>query len=121
MRVIAGVLVLVFAFAAAAQWNDPDPLLWSAFYLLLAVASLGRALDRAWASVETVAALIAGMVVVRLAPAWVNVRSEAFTSFGMQSSDDELVRELGGAVLGLVWSLALVLHRVRARRAGLTS
>ena len=118
MRAAAGVMALVFAFAAAVQWNDPDPLAWIAFYLLLAAASLGRTLGWAWARIEGAAALMGGIVVVRLAPALADARSEAFTSFHMRSSEDELVRELGGAALGLGWSLVLLLYRLRRGAGG---
>lgn len=121
MRAVAGVLTLVFGLAASLQWNDPDPLVWSALYLLLAAASLGRALDRAWTPVEALAALTAAVLVALRAPALAGARSEAFLSFQMRSPEDELVRELGGAMLGLLWSLVLLFRRIRARRSGLAS
>lgn len=121
MRAVAGVLALVFGWAAFLQWNDPDPLVWSTFYLLLAAASLGRVLDRAWTPVAALAALAAVSLVALRVSSLDGARSEAFLSFQMRSPEDELVRELGGAMLGLLWSLVLLLRQFRARGSGLAS
>ena len=121
MRVFAGAMALVFGFAAALQWNDPDPLAWLGFYLLLTAASLGCALDRAWKLFAVASAVIAAVVVVRLLSALDGARLEAVTSFRMKSSEDELVRELGGAGLGLLWSLVLLWRRGRRPRAAAVS
>ena len=71
--------------------------------------------------VEALAALTAAALVALRAPALEGARSEAFLSFQMRSPEDELVREFGGAMLGLLWSLVLLFRRIRARRSGLAS
>ena len=116
MRALGAAATALFVFAAGVQWNDPDPLRWIGFYGLAAAASLGLVLDRAWRALEIAAALLAAGVVLALAPALSRARLEAFTSFHMKSSGDELVRELGGAAIVLVWSCALVIRRARLRR-----
>ena len=116
VRVFAGAMTLVFAFAAALQWNDPDGVPWAGFYLLLTAASLGRALDRAWRLFAAASATLAAVLVVSLLPALGGARLEAVTTFRMKSSEDEVVRELGGAALGLLWSLVLLWRRGSVRR-----
>jgi hypothetical protein len=115
MRIFAGVMTLVFTFAAAVQWNDPDPLAWVAFYLALAASALGCALGREWLWLERAVALVAALAVLWLAPALADARREAVSSFRMKSPEDEVVRELGGAALGLAWTGALLASRRRAR------
>jgi hypothetical protein len=116
VRALAWLMTGVLLFAAAVQWNDPDPLLWIAFYGLAAAASLGAALarvGRAWRALELVAVGVSAVVVARLAPSLAGARLEAVTSFQMRSSDDELVRELVGAAIALVWTGTLAVHRWR--------
>ena len=110
-------MTALFLLAAGVQWNDPDPLRWVGFYGLAAASSLGLTLDRAWRVLELATALLAIVVVLTLAPALTSARVEAFTSFQMQCSGDEQVRELLGASIVLVWSAALVIRRARLRRA----
>ena len=116
MRVLAAIMTLVFVFAAAVQWNDPDPARWIAFYLLAAAGALGVALGRGWRAVEIAAAVAAAGVVIALAPSLPGARVEAFTSYHMKSGEDEVVRELVGAGIALVWSLGLVVRSFRSTR-----
>jgi hypothetical protein len=111
MRPLAWSMALLFGLAAAVQWNDPDPLRWIAFYLLAAATSLGVALDRSQPALEWVATGVAAVVVIALAPALAGARAEAFLSVRMESSSDELPRELAGAMIALLWSGGLVIRR----------
>jgi hypothetical protein len=115
-------MTALFVLAAAVQWNDPDPVRWIAFYALAAGASLGTALGRAWPVVELAAAGSAAVVVVLLLlPAigpGASPRIGALTSFRMERPEDELVRELAGAAIALVWTAALVVRRRRSSSPG---
>jgi len=106
-------MAALFGLAAAAQWNDPDPLRWVAFYLLAAAASLGGALGRSWRLLERLTAGVAAVVVIALAPALLEARGESLASLRMESPDDERARELAGATIVLLWSLGLVIRRRR--------
>lgn len=105
-------MAALFLFAAAVQYNDPDPLRWMAIYGLAALAcvlSLWRRLPRlvpvvvglgtvAWAG--TLAPGVVGRVSV----------GELFQSYGMLSETVEEAREMGGLLIVAVWMglLALV-------------
>jgi len=121
VRGLGAGMTAVFVLSAAVQWNDPDPYGWIGFYLLAGVSALGLALGRAWRVVEFLALVASALVVVALLPSLETARVEAFTSFKMRSSDDELVRELVGAAVALVWTSGLVWRRQRARRAARTA
>ena len=115
LRLLAGLMTVLFGLSAAAQWNDPDPLGWIAFYLLAGVTSLGATLGRAWRLLERVTAGVAAAVVLALAPALTGARTEAFTSLRMESPDDELAREVAGAAIALAWAAGLTIRRQRLR------
>jgi hypothetical protein len=105
-------MAALFLFAAAIQYNDPDPLRWMGIYGLAVLAcalSLARQLPRlvpvlvglgavAWAG--TLAPGVIGRVSV----------GELFQSYGMLSETVEVAREMGGLLIVAVWMglLALV-------------
>jgi hypothetical protein len=45
-RIVSGVMALLFLFATAVQYNDPDPLRWMAIYGLAGFVSLQAARAR---------------------------------------------------------------------------
>jgi hypothetical protein len=115
LRVLDGLMTLVFALAIAVQYNDPDRVYWMALYtppaLLSAMALAGR--YRLRPSLLAFALyLVLGLV---HAQAFRNARLESFDSFHMHSTADEEVREAGGIWLSALWTGILAL---RARRAG---
>lgn len=118
-RVFCAVMAGVFVLSAAVQWNDPDPLLWIAFYGFAALtASAALAGARALRTLEIGLAVVALGAVVALTPALREARLEAVTSIEMKSSKDEEVRELGGAAIVLAFAATMRLRRWRiARRA----
>ena len=105
-------MAALFLFAAAVQYNDPDPLRWMATYGLAALAcvlSLARRLPR-------LAPVVVGLGAVAwagtLAPGVVGRVSvgELFQSYSMLSETVEEAREMGGLLIVAVWMglLALV-------------
>ena len=121
MRILAATMTGLFLFAAAVQWNDPDPLRWIALYGLAALLSVGVALGRSWTRLEWGATALFAAVVLLLSPAALDGRVESFTSMEMKSVADERVRELGGMLICFVWSAAVVLWRRQHRRAPLSA
>jgi len=97
------VMALVFAFAAAVQHNDPDPLPWMSIYGAGAAAS-------AWAAFApaTFRRWLAGLIgtvavawAVALVPqAWGKVRfTDLFAAFEMKTPEVEVARETCGLVI----------------------
>ena len=110
-------MAVLFAFAAAVQYNDPDPLQWMAMYgLAMLACGLARAgrLPRLLTALAGLGALVwAGT----LAPGVVERVSlgELFQSYGMLSTAVEEGREMGGLLIVAAWMGVLTL--VRAGRA----
>jgi len=107
----------LFAFAAALQFNDPDPIQWIAIYTAAAVLSLVMAVRRRVPPALTV-------VVAVIAIAWA-----AFIAFGgptaseyrhmfdaweMKSPSVEEAREASGLVMVAAWMTVLFIRSSRA-------
>jgi len=110
-------MAVLFAFAAALQYNDPDPLRWMAMYgpaMLACGLGLAGRLPRLLPALAGLGALVwAGT----LAPGVVGRVSvgELFQSYGMLSTAVEEGREMGGLLIVSAWMGVLTL--VRAGRA----
>ena len=119
MRIVSVVMFLTFALAAFVQWNDPDPLLWIALYLLAALFSLAAAAGRfwLWPSVAALALYAAGVLL--LLPALADARGSAVTSWKMRDASDEEAREALGLAICAAWMVVLVVRaRAERRRSG---
>jgi hypothetical protein len=121
VRIASGLAALLFAFAAAVQYNDPDPLPWMAIY---GAATISSALAAARLSF-TPGAAATGLVALAWA-GWLAPRVVGHTSFadlfghlGMVDVHAEEGREMIGLLLVAGWMAALVLARLR-RFAGQT-
>lgn len=118
MRVITIVMMLVFVFGAAVQYNDPDPVGWMAIYLAAALVCL-LALRRwpprwlpwtiAGVAVLWAATFIPGAIASRVRP------DELVEEFEMASPVIEEARELYGLLLIAVWMVVLAIMSRRAR------
>ncbi len=101
MRILAGVMAVLFAYAAALQYNDPDPAIWIAIYTaagaISAMLLLGK--DPRFAA-AIVAVVAAGWSATLIAPS-------AAANF---SVDNEEVRELGGLTIVSLWCAAVALR-----------
>jgi hypothetical protein len=115
-RATAAALALLFLFAAAVQYNDPDPLGWIALYLAAAASCLLGALDRGpgWLPVATAVAALAWAWQLRdgaqVAPA------SLFEQWEMADARIEVAREFYGLLIVAAACAALAVARFR--RAG---
>jgi hypothetical protein len=104
-------MAVLFAFAAAVQYNDPDPLRWMAVYglaMLACVRALAGRLPRPLPALVGLGALVwagtlAPGVVGRVSP------GELFQSYGMLSTAVEEGREMSGLLIVAVWMGLLTL------------
>ena len=113
MRGLSGAMAGLFLFAAALQWNDPDPLLWMLLYSLAAGLSLLAAAGHFWFGPSAAAAAVFTIGFVWLAPSLVAADSAAFASFAMREPEHELPREALGLALCAIWSAWLACYARR--------
>jgi hypothetical protein len=119
-----GLFLLLFAFSAIVQVNDPDPLLWIAIYAAAAVLCGLEMRQRTpwWAAplVGVIALLWAGTIAPRVLG--VVPFASMFQEFEMKDAGVEESREMYGLTIVAVWMLAITsvaslrqLHRRRER------
>lgn len=118
MRILSGLMGVLFLFAVAVQYNDPDPLRWMAIYGVAALAcwlSLRGRLPR-WMPV--VIGLVALAWAATLAPGVVGrvAFKDLFESYAMKSEPVEEAREMGGLLIVTAWMAVLALTRPRPSR-----
>lgn len=113
MRWVDGAFVLLFLFAAAVQWNDPDPLVWMAGYLTAAGLSLASCLGRRPLIPNALAAIVFGAWFLSLAGTLPGAPARAFTSFHMREASDEEPREAVGLAICVLWTATLAIRGAR--------
>ena len=112
--IVTAVMGLVFTFGAVVQYNDPDPISWTAIYLVAAVLSfisIKRTLP--WWVTATVAGISlfwAAIIALGLDP---EVYPNLFGQFGMASLEIEEAREALGLLIIAVWMVVLTTVRIR--------
>jgi Transmembrane family 220, helix len=116
VRAVDLLMALLFAFAAALQYNDPDPIRWIAVYGCACVLSLVAAFRR---RVPPAAAIAVGLVALVWA-AWIAfggpVASEnrhMFDAWEMKSASVEQAREASGLILVAAWMTVLFIRGYR--------
>lgn len=122
-RPVHAVLALVFAFGAALQYNDPDPLVWmlvwGAAALVAALAAFRRAgSPRSLALIVAVIALVWAAVLGSRAVGRVPL-ARMFESWRMKDAQVEENRETFGLVLIGAWMLVVAFVPTRRRRGGI--
>lgn len=112
-----GLMLAMFLFSVAVQYNDPDPLVWMTVYGLAALACV-----LAWrrpAVAMAPAALGAACLfwVATLAPQVLGRVGfgELFAAWEMQDTRVEVGRELGGLLIVTIW-MAVLFYRARRWR-----
>ena len=114
-------MAALFAFAAALQFNDPDPVQWIAIYMAAVVVSLGVALRRrvppaAMAALVLVAIVWAGAIALRVPSA--SEYRHMFDAWEMKTPSVEEAREASGLGIVAAWMIVLL---VRSRRIPLSA
>lgn len=107
----------LFAFAAAVQLNDPDPIRWTALYLAAAGLSLAAAFGRTprrWAAALGLAALGWGALIA--ADANLVLLRNIFDSWEMKDPGVEEARETLGLLIVAAWMAVLALAPARRSR-----
>jgi len=117
VRFLDLVMALLFAFAAALQFNDPDPIRWIAIYTAACVVSLVMYIKRWVVPVVPLAVLVIAsvwaMAIAFGGPA-ASEYEHMFDAWEMKSPSVEEAREASGLLIVAVWMIVLL---VRARRA----
>ena len=110
-------LLLVFAFGVAVQFNDPDPLAWAAIYGLAALACVLSLLGRLRAWFPAVIAAVAVVWAIYIAPRVLGRVPflEMFGALEMKDLGVEESREMYGLLLIAAWMIVLFVRRRWAR------
>jgi hypothetical protein len=114
-RAADAVMLLLFTFGAAVQFNDPDPARWIAIYALAAVACLLSLLRRLHWAFPTLVCLVALAWAAMLAPHVIGrvPFADMFGAFEMKNVGIEESREMYGLLIIAAWTAVLA---PRARR-----
>ena len=113
------VMLVLFAFSAILQFNDPDALVWIAIYAAAAVASGLEIRRSAPVWLPVVLALIAVVWALSIAPRAHDVPIGAlFAEWEMKDLHVEEAREMYGLTIVAVWMIAIARASwMRAKRA----
>lgn len=116
-RAANGVMAALFVFAAAVQYNDPDPLRWMAIYLAAAAACVLAILHRLPRWLPVVVGLAALAWAATLAPHVVgNVGwGEMVEAWEMKDVRIEEGREMYGLLIVAAWMTVLAVAHRRLR------
>jgi len=112
----SALFAILFASAAALQFNDPDPDLWVAAYASAAGLATAAALGRAHFWTSALLAAIFALWTAALLPSLIASESAAFTSFRMQSPAHEEGREAVGLLICASYATWLALACRRSAR-----
>ena len=106
VRIISIILFLIFLSFALLQWNDPDPVLWIAVYLAIAIASFLRVINKQNRNIVLGVGLIIIVISFSYVPGfieWVSLpeKGEIFGEMVYQKPYIEETREFIGLLMGL--------------------
>ena len=119
MRIAHWCLAALFAFAAAVQYNDPDPARWMAIYLAAAAFCVAAARPLAGsAAVRSAAALVGALALLGAAGIWAGVDHplvpwRMFDQWEMKDLAVEETREIFGLLIVVAWMALVGLAGVR--------
>ena len=117
MRFLDLLMALLFAFAAALQFNDPDPIRWIAIYAAACALSLVMFFKRRVPPVMLIAVLAIAVVwaaAIAFGGPAASEYEHMFDAWEMKSPSVEEAREASGLLIVAVWMIVLM---VRTRRA----
>jgi uncharacterized membrane protein len=116
VRILDLTMALLFAFAAALQFNDPDPIRWIAMYAAACAVSLAMCFKRSVVPAIPLAVLVIAIVWAALIAFGGPAASEyehMFDAWEMKSPSVEEAREASGLLIVAVWMGVLL---IRTRR-----
>lgn len=117
-RRLALAFAVLFLFAAAVQYNDPDPLAWMAIYLAAAGSCLVTARARTGWQLAAGTAAVALVWALTLAPtAWSVPPLQLLAGWEMRDERVEVAREMYGLLLVFAACVALARQQWSAGRA----
>jgi hypothetical protein len=116
MRFLQWLMAAAFAFSAALQYNDPDPLQWMAIYgaaMVAAIWAAWRPLAYPWwfPALVGAVALVWGCLLLPQVAGRVRI-PELFASWEMKNERVELAREAGGLLIVAGWMTVTTLVAV---------
>ena len=113
-RMLNGLMAALFAFAAALQLNDPDPLEWLAIYLAAGGIALGTAIRGSvpWVlpGLVGLVAVIWALVVATGGPGLAEYL-QLFQEWEMHSARVEEAREASGLLIVVAWMAVVGVRR----------
>ena len=116
MRAVAAAFAALFLFAAALQYNDPDPLAWMAIYLAACAACIVTVRRRSDWQLAAGTATVALIWALTLVPeAWDVPLHDLVASWEMKDARVELAREMYGLLI--VFAVCATLGRQQWTRA----
>jgi hypothetical protein len=118
-RIANGILLALFLFSTAVQYNDPDPARWMAIYgaaALVCVAAFSKRLK--W-PLPALVGVAAGAWAIWWVPLWWGKTSlgDTFGHMGMVDIAAEEARETLGLGLVVVWMGIATIRALRIQRA----
>lgn len=112
--IIANYLMLgVFLYMVAVQYNDPDAILWMGIYGIAALICFLTSLGRLHWGISALTAVVALGVALTIAPLVIGKVSfsELFESMEMKTKIVEQAREMGGLLIVAVWMIILAIMK----------
>ena len=104
------VMFVLFIFAVAVQYNDPDPVRWMAIYGLAAIGCIlwirGKEARIYYFSVAGIALIWAIFLLIEHGHQPFLLK-EMFSSFEMKNANVEMLREIGGLLIVAGWMIFL--------------
>ena len=118
-RIMSAVIAVFFAFAAAVQYNDPDPSIWMLLYGVASVLSAGGVVCGSVPMRAAVTMSIVALVMALIIGSRVYGKAafpEIFQGWEMKSPTSEALREASGLLIVSIWMVVLSMQAWWDRR-----
>lgn len=118
MSIAGYMMITLFLFAAAVQYNDPDPLLWMTVYGTAAVVTwlFIRGSIHWGVPAILILPIVCGALYLGFRVTAMPSFAELAGSMAMKTADVELVREIAGLLIVGIWFSILSLSEVLEKR-----
>ncbi len=105
-RILNALMAVLFAFAAALQYNDPDPARWIGIYsaaCAVSIVAAWRGTAALWTSITVGTVALAWALVVAAGAAGLGAFAHMFDAWEMRSVPIEEARETTGLLIVAFW------------------